>query len=123
MARPALFTVVLLAAIGSTAYAADPLFARLGGSEKIQAVVDDTIESAAKSDAAVAGDPKAAKRKLAQYICARTGGGCASNVGGTEFLPLVEPLRIALRTHQVPLAARNELLEVLVPARRELARR
>lgn len=122
MARSALFTVILLAASGM-AYAGDPLYARLGGGEKIQAVVNDAVESATQSGGAIAGDPKVAKQALAQYICARSGGGCASKGGGTEFLSLVEPLRIALRAHQVPLAARNELLEILAAARRDVAQR
>jgi len=126
MARTALLTASLLAAFCSLASAADgpasPLFARLGGSASIDAIASDTIEAAAKSNASVVGDPAVAKQKFAQYICARTGGGCATP-GGGEFLALVEPLRIALRAHNVPLAARNELIEVLTPARRDFAQR
>jgi len=127
MARTALLTATLLATCCGFASAADnpasPLYTRLGGSESINAVVSDAVDAAAKSDATVAADRSAAKQKLAQFICARTGGGCSSEVGGAEFLMLVEPLRVALRAHQVPLVARNELLEVLTPARRDIAQR
>jgi hypothetical protein len=98
------------------------LFARLGGSEILAVIAADTIETAAKSNAAVASDLPGAKQKFAQYLCARTGGGCKST-GGGEFLALVEPLRIALRAHNVPLAARNELLEALSAARPDFAQR
>lgn len=125
MARTALLTASLVA-FCSLASAADrpasPLFARLGGSATIDAIASDTIEAAAKSNAFVAGDLAVAKQKFAQFICARTGGGCTIP-GGGEFLALVEPLRIALRAHNVPLAARNELIEVLTPARRDFAQR
>jgi hypothetical protein len=126
MARTVLLTASLLAAFCGLASAADgpasPLFTRLGGSLAIQAIASDTIDAAAKSGATVAGDPAGAKQKFAQFLCARTGGGCTGSAGD-EFIALVEPLRIALRAHNVPLAARNELLEVLAPARRDFAQR
>ena len=49
-------------------------------------------------------------------ICAVTGGGCRfkkSAYKSTTTAGLVEALRTAMRTHGVPLAARNELLEAL----------
>jgi len=126
MARTNLFTASLLAAFCSFASAADspssPLFSRLGGSATLEAIASDTVEAAAKSNATVAGDLAGAKRNFALYLCARTGGGCKST-GGGDFLALLEPLRIALRAHNVPLAARNELLEALAPARRDFAQR
>lgn len=126
MARTTFLTASLLAAFCSLASAADtsasPLFDRLGGSATIHAIASDTLEAAAKSNPSVAGDLAAAKQQFAQFICARSGGGCTSP-GGNEFLALLEPLRVALRAHHVPLAARNELLEVLAPARRDFAQR
>jgi hypothetical protein len=127
MARSALLTMAVLATFCGLAGAADrpasPLFARLGGAAIIDAVVNETVEAAAKSGATIAADRPAARLRLAQFICARTGGGCSSKAAGAEFDALIAPLRIALRAHQVPLTARNELLEALAPARRDFAQR
>ena len=51
-------------------------------------------------------------------ICAVTGGGCRYRGAADTDPELVEALRLAMRTHGVPLAARNELLEALAPTRR-----
>ena len=119
MTRIALLTAALLAGFCSFASATDsltsPLYTRLGGRASIDAVVSDAVDAAASAGLAVTADRAATKRRFAQFICARTGGGCSSDLAGAEFRTLVEPLRIALRAHQVPLAACNELIEVLAP--------
>jgi hypothetical protein len=118
-----------LAAASDAARAADSLFSRLGGTTRVSALVDTTVEQlAAQPGDALSGNLDDVKADLVARICAVTGGGCrfkksahksASLTAGAE---LVEALRVAMRTHGVPLAARNELLEALASTRRDVAR-
>jgi hypothetical protein len=118
-----------LAAAGDAARAEDSLFSRLGGAVRVSAFVDTTVEQlAARRGDALSGNLDDVKADLVARICAVTGGGCrfkksaykpASPTAGAE---LVEALRAAMRTHGVPLAARNELLEALASTRRDVAR-
>jgi hypothetical protein len=138
MDRRTPFLAALLIGLGSFAAAADsarataneaPLFSRLGGSERVAAFVNATIDELAAHRGADAFGVKSfegLKTDLAARICAVSGGGCrASRLQAHAALQtgseLVEALRVAMRTHGVPLAARNELLEALAPAR-DLAR-
>jgi hemoglobin len=112
------------------------LYARLGGTTKVTAVVNDTIDR-------VAADPrmnqsfdkvdlKRVKALLVEQICAVTGGGCTytgdsmkdvhagHKIRNAEFYGLVEVLRDSMRQHDVPLSARNELLEILAPMKRDV---
>lgn len=124
-----LLSLASLAAGADTARPADSLFSRLGGLERVAAFVDTAVEQlAARPDDAVSANPDAFKAELLARICAVTGGGCrfrksayqpASPASGAE---LIEALRVAMRTHGVPLAARNELLEALASTRRDVAR-
>jgi hemoglobin len=114
------------------------LYARLGGTPTITAFVNQTIER-------VAADPRMnqsfdkvnlqhVKDMLLQQICSLTGGGCAYNgdtmrevhaghhISDAEFFGLVEELRSAMRAQAVPLAARNELLEILAPMKRDVVK-
>jgi len=90
------------------------LHARLGGSSGVNALLGEAVDSA------VADEP--ARKQLADHICALTGGGCDSprvpRLSEAQFVRLVEGLRASMRAHDVPLAARNELLEALAPMRR-----
>ena len=72
------------------------------------------------------------KDRLTEQICALTGGGCTyrgdalreahtgHHVNHEEFFGLVEALRESMRARDVPLKARNELLEILAPMKRDV---
>jgi hypothetical protein len=117
-----------LAAAGDAMRAEDSLFSRLGGTARVSALVDTTVEQlAAQPGDALSGNLDDVKADLVARICAVTGGGCrfkksaykSASLTGAE---LVEALRVAMRTHGVPLAARNELLEALASTRRDVSR-
>ena len=118
-----------LAAAGDAASSEDSLFSRLGGTTRVSAFVDTTVEQlAAKPADPLSGNLDDAKADLVARICAVTGGGCRFKKSAykseslTSGAGLVEALRAAMRTHGVPLAARNELLEALASTRRDVAR-
>jgi len=117
-----------LAAAGNAARAEDSLFSRLGGTARVSALVDTTVEQlAAQPGDALSGNLDVVKADLVARICAVTGGGCrfrksAHQSASLTGAGLVEALRVAMRTHGVPLAARNELLEALASTRRDVAR-
>ncbi len=124
-----LFSLGSVAGAGEAANSGESLFSRLGGTNRVSAIVDTTIQQlAAQPGDAPSANLDDAKADLVARICAVTGGGCrfkksayksgslASGAG------LVEALRVAMRTHGVPLAARNELLEALASTRRDVAR-
>ena len=118
MVRRSPMLVALLAAACSAAMAgersATSLYERLGGESGVAAIVSDAVDSSLpdKTDEM--------KRQLAVRICAVSGGGCRAPDALREYGPLLEALRVSLRSHEVPLAARNELLEALTA--RQLAR-
>jgi hemoglobin len=74
------------------------------------------------------------KDKLVEQICSLTGGGCnysgdtmrdvhaGHKITNAEFAELVEVLREAMRKQNVPLSARNELLEILAPMKRDVVK-
>ena len=111
-----------LVAIGiSTTASADSLYARLGGTPVVTAFVADAIDKT---------HLPLAKEQLTERICALTGGGCsdggklnlshaAQPISGAEFSSLVEAMRESMRARNVPLAARNQLLEILAPVSRD----
>ena len=117
---------------------ADSLYARLGGAPKVVAFVNQTIDR-------VAADPRTSrtfdkvnlqhvKEMLIEQICSLSGGGCAYSgdpmrevpaghrISNAEFFALVEQLRSAMRAQDVPLSARNELLEILAPMKRDVVK-
>jgi hypothetical protein len=111
------------------------LFARLGGADKVHAIVDAAVAqwlmTTGADTSSAARNPQALKNSLVTEICARTGGGCRGGAssalpgalaGAAERRDLLEALRVAMRAQNVPLAARNELLEALAPASRDVAR-
>lgn len=91
------------------------LYSRLGGPEAMSAFVRDALAGAVATDAE--------RRQLTAYLCAVAGGDCAitraPQLDEAQFRQLIEALRVAMRAHDVPLAARNELLEALAALRRE----
>ncbi len=115
------------------------LYARLGGTEKVTAIVNETIDVVAANPRMNQSFNKVnlqrVKDMLAEQICSLTGGGCTytgdtmrdvhagHHITNTEFYDLVEVLRDSLRSHDVPLAARNELLEILAPMKRDVVER
>jgi hemoglobin len=128
----ALFIMGSVAAAGDAARSrapVEPLFERLGGTARVTAFVDATVDE-------LAADPQggpvregldlqAVKAELVARICALSGGGCRYRHNATALQAstgLVEVLRVAMRAHGVPLSARNELLETLAPTRRDVAR-
>ena len=133
-----LFVVVLLGS--SSAIAQSPpappssLYVRLGGATKVAAFVSQTVDTVA-ADSRVSQSPGSAhladaKLLLTARICSLAGGGCPASsdtlrddqdVGNIEFRAFVEELRVAMRAQNVPLAARNELLELLAPMYRDVA--
>lgn len=117
---------------------AGSLYGRLGGTPKVTAFVNQTIDK-------VAADPhmnrsfdkvnlQHVKDMLSQQICSLTGGGCTytgdtmrdvhagHHISNAEFAGLVEVLRDAMRAQDVPLSARNELLEILAPMKRDVVK-
>ena len=111
----------LLIAFGiSPTASADSLYERLGGTTVVSAVVADAVDKTKLP---------LAKELLSERICALTGGGCkiaagkpigtnAQPISSTEFSGLVEAMRESMRARDVPLAARNQLLEILAPMSR-----
>jgi len=120
------FPIVLLAAAScgpALAGSQESLYARLGGNHVVNAFVNDSIDQAAALAALGEADLAQLKSQLAQRICALAGGGCKAPAGAPPVAPLIESLRSSMRGHGIPLAARNELLEKLVPVSRKTARR
>jgi len=116
---------------------AGSLYERLGGTPAVTAFVADTIDKVVANP--VTNRPfdkvnlQLAEDMLVEQICALTGGGCScssepalavyanEDISNTEFFGLVEALRESMRARDVPLAARNQLLEVLTPMKRVVA--
>lgn len=115
---------------------AGSLYERLGGAPVVEAVVNETIDG-------VLANPRLAqsfqgtnigrvKRLLAEQLCQLSGGGCVytgdpmravhagHHISEAEFYGLVEILRAALVRHGVALAARNQLLALLAPMKRNV---
>jgi len=117
----------------------DSLYARLGGTPNVTAVVSDVIDEAA-------GDPhlkrsfdkvnlKRLKNLLVEQICELTGGGCRysgdsmhdvhAGLGITqaEFYGLVQVLKDSMQRHGIAIRERNELLAILAPMKRDIVER
>jgi len=117
---------------------AGSLYARLGGTPVVSAFVSDTIDEVAARESTRRSFDKVnlqhVKNMLAEQICALTAGGCTytgdsmrdvhagHHITNAEFFELVEVLRAAMRSHHVPLTARNELLEILAPMKRDIVK-
>lgn len=107
---------------------AEALFERLGGNAKVTAVVGDAVERLASDRRTRRAFENAnlgsVKEKLVEQICWITAGGCdgadamsqiegGNPISSAEFYRFVETLRESMRSYDVPLSARNELLSVL----------
>lgn len=117
-----LVSLASLASAGETGRTAatQSLFSRLGGIAQLEVIAQSTVrELAAQSGGEFSGNLAAMQAELVAHLCAVTGGGCRSRAShGALRSPgaMIEALRVAMRTHAVPLAARNELIEALAPA-------
>jgi hemoglobin len=123
-------------AIGSTA---DSLYARMGGTRNVTAVVSDLIDEAASDPQLKRSFDKVnlgrLKRLLVEQICELTGGGCRysgdamrdvhAGLGITqaEFYGLVQVLKDAMQRHGIAIRERNELLAILAPMKRDIVER
>lgn len=112
------------------------LYARMGGSTNIIAVVNDVIDDAAHDPRLKRSfedvDLPRLKKLLAEQICELAGGGCKytgdsmrdvhAGLGITqaEFYDLVQVLRDSMRHHGIALRERNELLKILAPMKRDV---
>ena len=117
---------------------AGSLYARLGGTPVVTGFVADTIDKVAANPEMNRSFDKVnlqhVKDMLAEQICALTGGGCVysgdtmrevhagHHISNAEFFGLVEVLRESMRAREVPLAARNQLLEILAPMKRDVVK-
>jgi hemoglobin len=126
----------------SSVYAATPddsLYSRLGGTTNVTAIVADMFAHAVS-------DPHLKRsfedvnmerlnRLVVEHICALTGGGCEYSgdsmhdahaglgISEAEFFRFTQVLRDSMRRHGVPLRARNELLRILAPMKRDIVER
>jgi hemoglobin len=136
---PSLATLVLVASLNACAVtpAQQPtLYERLGGAQRVDALVSRLIDRAA-------GDPrtqrsfdgiklKALKESLAQQICSISGGGCRYEgetmarshaelkIVASEFDAMVGMLREELDGSGTDPGAKNELLRLLAPMKRDI---
>ena len=134
---------ILGVAVCSATFAQSPapagsLYERLGGATKVTAFVSETIDRSAADPSMNRSFDKVnlqhVKDKLVEQICSLTGGGCAytgdtmrdvhagHKITNAEFFELVEVLRESMRKQSVPLSARNELLEILAPMKRDVVK-
>ena len=127
---------VILAGCASDPRAEPTLYARLGGEKVVRAVVNETIDQAAT-------DPRTrrsfkdvklqrVKDHIHDQICSLTGGGCKytgdpmdkvhKGLENTEaeMNLVVQWLRESLDRHGVSTSAKNELLAVLAPMKRDI---
>jgi len=123
-------------AFGSSA---DSLYARMGGTPNVSAVVNDLIDEAAHDPHLKRSFDKVNLRRLkhvlVEQICSLTGGGCRysgdsmhdahAGLGITqaEFYGLVEVLKNAMQRHGIAIRERNELLAILAPMKRDIVER
>lgn len=133
---PALIAAVCLAGCAATPGTTPTLHERLGGARQVEALVDRLIDRSAS-------DPrtrrsfdgiklKALKESLAQQICSVSGGGCRYEgetmarshaelkIGAGEFDAMVSILREELDRGGADPAAKNELLRLLAPMKRDI---
>lgn len=136
----AVFGFASVATAAADAHASAPsLYARLGGEAGVTAITADLVDATARDPVLgrsfAHSDLARVKRLLAEQICDLTGGGCRYTgdsmrdvhaghaITEREFYAMVDILRATLRRHRVPLAARNELLALLAPMRRDIVER
>jgi hemoglobin len=136
MIRSAAFCAVFCIASQVATAGAATLYDRLGADIGVHAIADELIDRAAadpvmgRSFADV--NLKRVKRLLAEQICELSGGPChytgssmrdahaGLHISQAEFYDLVATLRQVLAERRVPLGARNELLKLLAPMKRDV---
>lgn len=116
---------------------ADTLYQRLGGEKGVAHLADQTVELSAADPLTRRTfdkvDLKKLKQKVAEQICALTDGPCkytgdsmklvhqGLDITEAEFYGFVEILRGTLNRAEVSEGAKNELLRILAPMKREIA--
>lgn len=115
---------------------ADTLYERLGGEKNVAKFVDQTVEISAADPLTGHSfdkvDLKKLKQSIEEQICALTDGPCkykgdsmklvhqGLDVTEAQFYRFVEILRGTLNKAQVPEGAKNELLRILAPMKRDI---
>jgi len=122
----------ILIALGASAIASaqtPSLYERLGGTPVVSAFVADAVNRTFDKS-----DLQLMKDLLTERICTLTGGDCTDggdmkravhashHISAAEFSGLVEAMRESMRARDVPLAARNQLLEILAPMNRDVVK-
>ncbi|MEO8385070.1 MAG: group 1 truncated hemoglobin [Betaproteobacteria bacterium] len=121
---------------GCTQALADTLYERLGGENGVADFVSKTIDLTAKDPSTKRSFDKVdltkLKLKIAEHICALTDGPCkytgdtmklvhqGLDINESEFFAMVEILRGTLNRADVPESAKNELLRILAPMKRDI---
>jgi len=124
------------AASSAPAHASQSLYDALGGEAGVAIIANELIDR-------VSADPKLGrsfkdtnldriKRLLAEQICDLAGGPCkysgdsmkevhaGHHISEAEFYGMVADLRVVLKERHVSLQARNELLRLLAPMKRDV---
>ena len=130
----AIFAVCAIASC--TPVSADTLYERLGGEKGVADFVGTTIDLTAADPLTKRSfdkiDLKKLKLKIAEQICALTEGPCkytgdsmkmvhqGMEINESEFFAMVEILRGTLNRADVPESAKNELLRILAPMKRDI---
>ena len=125
-----------LCAATSTPIFADTLYERLGAEKGVAEFVGQTIDLTAADPLTKRSfdkvDLKKLKLKIAEHICALTDGPCkytgdsmklvhqGLEISESEFFAMVEILRGTLNRSTVPESAKNELLRILAPMKRDI---
>lgn len=136
-----LLVALLTGLIASACSAPQPtpavsLYVRLGGDKVIVRVVDEAIDKTAANPVTKRTfdkvDVKKVKQKIVEQICELTGGGCkysgdnmklvhqGMDISDAEFFGMVQELRNALDNAGVAQDAKNELLRILAPMKRDI---
>ena len=127
---------IFACAVSNTPAAADTLYARLGGYDAIQAVVDQMITNVA-ADCRINkffahADVPRLRRMLADQICVASGGWCfyggkdmktahaGMHIRSRDFNALVQDLGMALNKFKVPAKEQHELVALLAPLKGDI---
>lgn len=131
--------VAFLGARSAAAVPASSLYERLGGEARVSAFVSETIDRTADHPRLGRSfykiDRERVKQLLVEQICSLAGGGCeytgdsmvdvhaGLDLTEADLYGLVEILREAMIRQGVGQRARNELLEIFAPMKREVVTR
>ena len=112
------------------------LYQRLGGEKTIVQIVEETIDRSATDAKTARSFDKInlvnLKKKLVEHFCQLADGPCkysgdemklvhkGLDITESEFYGMVEHLRMALDHAQVAESAKNELLKILAPMKRDI---